>query len=260
MSFAQDIYPTKALTYDIAPSVHVAVRGLSKKFILHAQQGAIIDAFDQLELDAHAGECLALHGPSGSGKSTLLRSLYANYKPTEGHIFVRHSKQNASCTQECMVDMATALPRTILDVRSHTMGYVSQFLRVIPRVSCLEIVAERLTEKGIDHAVAIERAKELLELLRIPQRLWHLAPATFSGGEQQRVNIARGFIWEYPILLLDEPTASLDSQNRKTVVELIERAKSRGAAVIGIFHDEEVREAVSNRVYSFVTHTTAVRS
>ncbi len=253
MSFATNIYDEQSSF--LAPSVHVGVRALTKKFTLHAQQGAIIDAFDNLELDAHAGECLALHGPSGSGKSTLLRSLYANYKPSSGHIFVRHTLGE---NQE-IVDMATASPRTILDVRAHTMGYVSQFLRVIPRVSCLEIVAERLTEKGIAHETALERAKELLELLRIPQRLWHLAPATFSGGEQQRVNIARGFIWEYPILLLDEPTASLDSQNRKTVVNLIEQAKSRGAAVIGIFHDDEVREAVANRTYSFINHTTTLR-
>ncbi len=247
MSFAENYIPTSPI---MAPSVQVAVRGLSKKFILHAQQGAIIDAFDKLELEAHGAECLALHGPSGSGKSTLLRSLYANYKPTEGHIYVRHHGQ--------IVDMANAAPRNILDVRAHTMGYVSQFLRVIPRVSCLDIVAERLTEKGIALPEAHEKAKELLERLRIPQRLWPLAPATFSGGEQQRVNIARGFIWPYPVLLLDEPTASLDSHNRQTVVALIEEAKARGAAVIGIFHDDEVREAVANRTYSFMTHSTTV--
>ncbi len=235
----------------LPPSVQVSVSHLSKKFILHAQQGAIIDAFDSLDLEAHAGECLALHGPSGSGKSTLLRSLYANYKPSCGHIYVRHQGE--------IVDMATALPRVILDVRAQTMGYVSQFLRVIPRVSCLDIVAERLTEKGISQEIAQQRAKELLERLRIPQRLWSLAPATFSGGEQQRVNIARGFIWPSPILLLDEPTASLDSHNRQTVVELIEEAKARGAAVIGIFHDDEVRESVADRTYSFMNHSTTLR-
>ncbi len=222
----------------------VTVRNLSKNFVLHAQQGAVIEAFDNLNLEAYAGQCLALHGPSGSGKSTLLRSLYANYKPTSGSIVVRHQGQE--------VDMVSALPRTIVEVRTHTLGYVSQFLRVIPRVSCLDIVAERLMEKGNSQDFARKKAGELLERLRIPQRLWNLAPATFSGGEQQRVNIARGFIWEYPILLLDEPTASLDGYNRQTVVELINEAKGRGATVIGIFHDEEVREAVAERTYSFM--------
>ncbi len=222
----------------------VAVRDLCKNFVLHAQEGAIIEAFEHLNLDAYAGQCLALHGPSGSGKSTLLRSLYANYKPTSGAILVRHQGQE--------VDMVQALPRTIVEVRSHTLGYVSQFLRVIPRVSCLDIVAERLMEKGTSQEEARRRAGDLLDRLRIPKRLWNLAPATFSGGEQQRVNIARGFIWEYPILLLDEPTASLDGKNRQTVVELINEAKSRGATVIGIFHDSEVREAVAERTYSFI--------
>lgn len=225
---------------------HVTVRGLAKTFVLHAQGGAVIDAFRNLDMDAWAGECLALHGPSGSGKSTLMRSLYANYKPSAGSILVRHGKNR--------VDMVTAEPRTVLDVRRDTMGYVSQFLRVIPRVSTLDIVAERLTEQGVDQAEARERAGELLARLRIPKRLWNLAPATFSGGEQQRVNIARGFIREYPILLLDEPTASLDDKNRATVVALINEAKARGAAVIGIFHDEEVREAVAERIFAFTTN------
>ncbi|SBW07296.1 carbon-phosphorus lyase complex subunit [uncultured delta proteobacterium] len=231
------------MSQNTADTPHVAVRNLSKTFVLHAQGGAVIDAFHGLNLDAWAGECLALHGPSGSGKSTLLRSLYANYKPTAGSIVVRHGRTR--------VDMVTAEPRTVLEVRRETMGYVSQFLRVIPRVSTIDIVAERLTEQGIDAEEARERAGELLNRLRIPKRLWNLAPATFSGGEQQRVNIARGFIREYPILLLDEPTASLDGKNRQTVVELIGEAKARGAAVIGIFHDDEVRETVAERTFAF---------
>lgn len=227
----------------IEKTPHVAVRNLAKTFTLHAQGGAVIDAFHNLDLDAWAGECLALHGPSGSGKSTLLRSLYANYKPGKGSILVRHGRGR--------VDMVTAEPRTVLEVRRETMGYVSQFLRVIPRVSSLDIVAERLTEQGVDAQEAREKAGELLARLRIPKRLWNLAPATFSGGEQQRVNIARGFIREYPILLLDEPTASLDGANRRTVMELINETKARGAAVIGIFHDDEVRETVAERTFAF---------
>lgn len=226
-----------------ADTPRVSVRGLCKTFVLHAQGGAVIDAFQNLELDAWAGECLALHGPSGSGKSTLLRSLYANYKPTAGSILVRHGRRR--------VDMVTAEPRTVLEVRRDTMGYVSQFLRVIPRVPTIDIVAERLAEQGVTMEEARERAGELLARLRIPMRLWNLAPATFSGGEQQRVNIARGFIRSYPILLLDEPTASLDGKNREIVMELINEAKARGAAVIGIFHDDEVRKAVAERTFAF---------
>ena len=220
----------------------LSVRGLSKTFTLHTQGGTAIEAFSGLDLDVWAGECLALHGPSGAGKSTLLRALYANYKPCAGSITVKHDGSE--------VDMATAPPRAALSVRHGTMGYVSQFLRVIPRVSSLNIVAEQLTMHGENAQSACEKAGELLDRLRIPKRLWGLAPATFSGGEQQRVNIARGFIRNYPIMLLDEPTASLDAANRKTVVALIKEAKAAGAAVVGIFHDEAVRGAVADRVFA----------
>ena len=219
----------------------LSVRGLSKTFTLYTQGGTTIEAFSGLDLDLREGECLALHGPSGAGKSTLLRSLYANYKPCAGSILVNHGGFR--------VDMATASPRTVLSVRHSTMGYVSQFLRVIPRVSSLDIVAERLTVHGEDEKSAREKAGELLSRLRIPKRLWSIAPATFSGGEQQRVNIARGFIRRYPIMLLDEPTASLDAANRKTVVMLIEEAKTAGTGIVGIFHDEAVRDAVADRMY-----------
>ncbi|MCL1824924.1 MAG: phosphonate C-P lyase system protein PhnL [Betaproteobacteria bacterium] len=226
------------------PDKHVlSVRGLSKSFTLHTQGGTTIEAFSGLNVDVQKGECLALHGPSGSGKSTFLRSLYANYKPCAGSIVVSH--------EGLQVDMATACPRTVLAVRQYTMGYVSQFLRVIPRVSCLDIVAERLTAHGENEQSAFEAAGEMLARLHIPERLWKLAPATFSGGEQQRINIARGFIRRYPIMLLDEPTASLDAVNRKTVVALIEEAKAVGAAIVGIFHDEAVRDAVADRVFEF---------
>ncbi|MDR1241366.1 MAG: phosphonate C-P lyase system protein PhnL [Deltaproteobacteria bacterium] len=225
----------------IADKPVLSVRGLSKSFTLHTQGGITIEAFSGMDLDLWKGECLALHGPSGAGKSTLLRSLYANYKPCAGSILVNCGSRP--------VDMATASPRTVLSVRHSAMGYVSQFLRVIPRVSSLDIVAEQLTAHGEDERSAREKAGELLARLRIPKRLWELAPATFSGGEQQRVNIARGFIHCYPVMLLDEPTASLDAANRETVVAMIKEAKAAGTAVVGIFHDETVRCAVADRVY-----------
>ena len=210
--------------------------GLEKQFTLHLQGGVRLPVLNGVDFQVHAGECVALAGPSGAGKSTLLRALYGNYRADGGHIWVRHG--------EDMVDIAAAPPRTMLDVRQRTLGYVSQFLRVVPRVSALQIVAE--AAHGPDAEI---RAKNLLRRLNIPDRLHALPPATFSGGEQQRVNLARGFISGHPILLLDEPTASLDAANARVVVGMIREAKARGAAVVGIFHDTEVRDAVADRLY-----------
>ena len=219
----------------------IAVDGLAKTFTLHTQGGARIPVFAGLRLDVAAGECVALQGPSGTGKSTLMRSLYANYKPDAGSIRILHDGDE--------VDLVTAPARTVLDIRRRTIGYVSQFLRVIPRVATRDIVAEPLRALGVPADEAIARAEAMLARLNIPEQLWSLAPATFSGGEQQRVNIARGFTTQYPILLLDEPTASLDAANRQVVVELIVEAKARGAAFVGIFHDADVRGAVADRLF-----------
>ena len=193
-------------------------------------------------LTVNAGECVVLHGHSGSGKSTLLRSLYANYLPDSGHIHIRHGDE--------WVDLVTATPRKVLEVRKTTIGWVSQFLRVIPRISALEVVMQPLLELGTPREASAAKPAQLLTRLNVPQRLWHLAPSTFSGGEQQRVSIARGFAVDYPILLLDEPTASLDAKNSAAVVDLIHDAKARGAAIVGIFHDEGVRRQVADRLHS----------
>jgi alpha-D-ribose 1-methylphosphonate 5-triphosphate synthase subunit PhnL len=135
-------------------------------------------------------------------------------------------------------------------LRKESIGYVSQFLRVIPRVSALDVVAEALLDDGDSPEmllVARAEAGRWLTRLRIPERLWHLPPATFSGGEQQRINIARSMIKPRPLLLLDEPTASLDVENAQTVIELIREANARGAAIVGIFHDAHVGDAVATR-------------
>ena len=145
-------------------------------------------------------------------------------------------------------------------MRREALGYVSQFLRVVPRVPTLEVVAEPLRAVGVSANIAEMRAKALLSQLNIPERLWSLSPTTFSGGEQQRVNIARGFTHKYPAMLLDEPTASLDAANREVVLSLIEEAKLRGAAIVGIFHDEAARDRVCNReidVRSFAPEAVA---
>ena len=147
----------------------------------------------------------------------------------------------------CMIDLVKATPRTIMSVRRRTLGYVSQFLRCVPRVAARDVVAEPLLAIGVYRREARAQAEALLARLNIPERLFDLPPATFSGGEQQRVNIARGFVHPYPILLLDEPTASLDADNRAVVIELIQEAKARAAAMIGIFHDADVRDQVADR-------------
>lgn len=219
------------------PVLHA--RGLGKTFTLHGRGGVRLPVFAGVEIAVAPGECLALTGRSGSGKSSLLRCLYGNYGATEGRIVVLHEGRQ--------VDISHAEPREVIAVRRRTVGYVSQFLRVIPRVSTIDVVAQPLRQLGVAADEARDRAAQWLARLNLSERLWQLPPATFSGGEQQRVNIAHGLIAGHPVLLLDEPTASLDAQNRAVVVELIREARARGAAVIGIFHDEEVREAVATR-------------
>lgn len=228
-------------------SARIAVRAVAKAFTLHPQGGVRIDVLEGADLDVAAGECVALTGPSGTGKSTLLRCLYGNYQPSSGSIWVRHDTD--------WIDLSAADPTTVIGVRRTTIGWVSQFLRVIPRVPTLEIVAEPVVAQGVSKDDARERAAVLLQRLNVPERLWGLAPATFSGGEQQRVNVARGLAASHPILLVDEPTASLDSTNRDVVVALLTEARADGAAIVGIFHDPEVRALVATRSFD-VTHLT----
>ncbi|UWQ54369.1 phosphonate C-P lyase system protein PhnL [Leisingera caerulea] len=213
----------------------IELKDVSKSFTLHNQGSAVIPVMQNATLSVQAGECVGLTGASGAGKSTLMRVIYGNYLAASGNVVVGG------------VDVAKAAPREILALRRDTLGYVSQFLRVVPRVPTLDVVAEPLLAVGTPADQARDKAASLLAQLNIAERLWSLSPTTFSGGEQQRVNIARGFAYEYPALLLDEPTASLDAQNRATVLALIAGAKARGAAIIGIFHDEAARQQVCDR-------------
>ena len=215
--------------------------GVTKTFTLHNQGHRTIPVVTDVTLTLNAGECMALMGSSGSGKSTLMRMIYGNYGCAGGQILVR--EDNSDWT-----DLAQADPREVIRLRRHRIGYVSQFLRVIPRVPAIDVVAEPMRLAGASDEESRDRAAELLARLNLPEGLWELSPTTFSGGEQQRVNIARGFIHPYPILLLDEPTASLDKVNRQVVLDLIMEARDRGAAILGIFHDHEAREAVCNRL------------
>ncbi|APT58588.1 phosphonate C-P lyase system protein PhnL [Roseomonas gilardii] len=230
----------------------VALDGVGKTFTLHLRGGTRLGVVDGVSFSVDPGECVVLGGPSGAGKSSLLRMIYGNYRCDTGRILIRDGEE--------MVDVANAGPRRVLALRRTTMGYVSQFLRVIPRVGAREIVAAAGREGGLDAETASARAAEMLAALNLPERLWDLPPATFSGGEQQRVNIARGLIAERPVLLLDEPTASLDARNRAVVVEMIRRKSAAGVAMIGIFHDEDVRDAVASRVVDVTRFSAAPES
>ncbi len=214
----------------------ISVQNVTKSFKLHNQGGVEIPVVSGASFEIAAGTCAALVGASGAGKSTLMRMIYGNYLTQSGRIMVGET------------DVVQAEPREILKLRRETLGYVSQFLRVVPRVSTLDVVAEPLLVTGHAKADAMARAEALLARLNIPERLWTLSPTTFSGGEQQRVNIARGFAHSYPAMLLDEPTASLDPVNRATVLEMIKEAKARGAAIIGIFHDQAARDAICDQL------------
>jgi alpha-D-ribose 1-methylphosphonate 5-triphosphate synthase subunit PhnL len=221
--------------------IMLQARRLAKTFTLHLRGGLQMPVLSGVDLDVRAGECVVLSGPSGAGKSTLMRSLYGNYRAESGAILVRHRGE--------IVDIATANPRAILAVRQETLGYVSQFLRVVPRVSALDVVAEVVGDRSA--------ARTLLLRLNIPERLHGIPPATFSGGEQQRINLARGFIAGHPILLLDEPTASLDAENRAVVVEMVREAKEKGTAIVAICHDADVRDAIADRLFALTPYQDA---
>jgi alpha-D-ribose 1-methylphosphonate 5-triphosphate synthase subunit PhnL len=223
---------------DEAPLIEV--EGLAKSFTLHLRGGLMLPVVEAVSFAVHAGECVALGGPSGIGKSSILKAVFGNYAIDRGRILIRDGTER--------IDLAAADARAVIALRRNVIGYVSQFLRVIPRVAARDVIAAAARESGVDEAEARATAESLLMRLNLPERLWSLPPSTFSGGEQQRVNIARGLAGRHRILLLDEPTASLDATNSAAVVELVKERKRQGAAILGIFHDAEVREALADRV------------
>jgi alpha-D-ribose 1-methylphosphonate 5-triphosphate synthase subunit PhnL len=229
--------------------VMIDVSDAEKSFTMHLQGGVRLPVVRGVCFQVRAGECVVLSGPSGAGKSSILKMMFGNYRCDGGQIGIRHRGN--------VIDLAKAEPREILSVRRDTIGYVSQFLRAVPRVPTLDVVAEPLVVTGTPRAEAREEAGKLLRCLNIPERLWMLPPSTFSGGEQQRVNIARGFICELPILLLDEPTASLDAANRDVVVHLIDENKRAGVALVAIVHDDEIRHLIADRVIDVTSFAAA---
>ena len=217
----------------------IEVEALAKSFTLHLRGGVVLPVVSGVSFSVGAGECVALGGPSGIGKSSILKAMFGNYRANQGRIWIRDGAKK--------VDLAQAEPRTVIELRRRVIGYVSQFLRVIPRVGTRDIVSAAARESGATQKEAHATAERLLARLNLPERLWSLPPSTFSGGEQQRVNIARGFAGRHDILLLDEPTASLDAQNSACVVALIDERKRAGTAILGIFHDAAVRDALVDR-------------
>jgi alpha-D-ribose 1-methylphosphonate 5-triphosphate synthase subunit PhnL len=227
----------------------IQLENAEKTFTMHLQGGIELPVVRGVSFRVDAGECVVLSGPSGAGKSSILKMIYGNYRCDGGRIDI--------CHQGALIDLARAEPRQVLGVRRSTIGYVSQFLRAVPRVPTIDVVAEPLMANGVTREDARERASLLLRRLNIPERLWRLPPSTFSGGEQQRVNIARGFISDYPILLLDEPTASLDAANRAVVVELVEEKKCKGVAMVAIVHDDEIRREIADRIVDVTAFAAA---
>ena len=227
----------------------IDVTDAGKTFTMHLQGGIELPVVRGVTFQVNPGECVVLSGPSGAGKSSILKMIFGNYRCDSGRIGIRHRGK--------VVDLATAEPRQVLNIRRSTIGYVSQFLRAVPRVATIDVVAEPLIGNGMSRADAQARAGELLHRLNIPERLWQLPPATFSGGEQQRVNIARGFISDLPILLLDEPTASLDAANRAVVVELVAEKKRQDVAMVAIVHDDEIRHLIADRIVDVTSFAAA---
>ena len=227
----------------------IAIADAEKTFTMHLQGGVRLPVVRGVNFEVQASECVVLSGPSGVGKSSILKMIFGNYRCDGGRIGILHHGN--------VIDVANAEPREVLSVRRETIGYVSQFLRAVPRVATLDVVAEPLIVTGTPRAGAREQAGGLLHRLNIPERLWSLPPSTFSGGEQQRVNIARGFISDHPILLLDEPTASLDAANREVVVKLINEKKRAGVAMVAIVHDDEIRRLIADRVIDVASFAAA---
>lgn len=217
------------------------VEGLSKKFELSLTERMTVRPFSNISFEVEKGKFLGIAGPSGIGKSSILKCVYRTYLPTAGRIWYESERYGR-------IDLASADERRLVQLRKSEISYVTQFLKVIPRITALDVVAERLLPKGWEAEEAREAARGMLRRLRIPESLWGAFPATFSGGEQQRVNLARALVAGPRLLILDEPTASLDEKTKEIVLDLLEAMKRKGTTMIGVFHDWDVMERVADEI------------
>lgn len=220
----------------------LAITGLSKTFTLHTLHGRVIKGFHEISFAIGRGHALGLSGQSGTGKSSVLKCIYRAYLPSTGEIIFQSKALGP-------IDLVRASDLQITMLRGTEIGYVTQFLAVVPRVSALDTVAEPLLSLGVSPKEARRQAGLLLERLFIPSNLYDACPVTFSGGEQQRVNFAAGIIARPRLLLLDEPTASLDEKTRRAVIEILLELKALDITMIAIFHDRRIMEAVADEIY-----------
>jgi alpha-D-ribose 1-methylphosphonate 5-triphosphate synthase subunit PhnL len=222
----------------------LTVHGLGKRFLLHRRHDAkLLTGCADVSFSLKPGEFMGIAGPSGAGKSTIIKCIYRTYLPSEGEIIYR-TKDGRD------IDLAAAPEREIISLRRSEISYVSQFLKVIPRVPAVDILAEQLAARGWRPDAARERAREYLQMMNIDESLWDTSPVTFSGGEQQRVNLARALITQPRLLLLDEPTASLDAETKKIVVQALLYLKKQGSTMIGVFHDTDAMRRLVDRVFT----------
>jgi len=220
----------------------IEIKNISKMFTVHTRGGLQVHGYEDISFEVNQGEFVSLYGPSGMGKSSVLKAIYRTYTTTSGDILFHKNEQEN-------LNIATANESEILELRKNHLGYVSQFLQVLPRISAVDIVSQPLIEKGESQEVSIQKAKEMLDFFNIKEELFDISPLTFSGGEQQRVNIAKGIIAPKSVLLLDEPTASLDKTNTQKVIEKLLEIKKEGISMIGIFHDLECMKQISDKIY-----------
>ncbi|WP_404451259.1 phosphonate C-P lyase system protein PhnL [Virgibacillus necropolis] len=221
------------------------VKNFSKRFTIH-HLGETMHAVEQIDFSLERGEFIGIVGKSGSGKSTILKSIYRSYLPDKGSILYDSERFDK-------IDLSKATERQVLNLRQYEIGYVSQFLNVMPRTTSRQLVEKALLEMGEQKEVARKEAQRALKHFELDRKLWDTYPNTFSGGEKLRLNIAMATVKKPRLLLLDEPTASLDQQSKMKVREIIEKLKANGTTLVGIFHDIEFMEGLCDKVFDMKT-------
>ncbi|KJS22001.1 MAG: phosphonate ABC transporter ATP-binding protein [Clostridiaceae bacterium BRH_c20a] len=220
----------------------IRVVGLTKQFELHQLNKKITACYD-INFSLEEGQFLGITGKSGSGKSTILRCIYRTYLTRTGQIWYKSGAYG-------LIDLAQASERQIIHLRQKEVGYVSQFLNVMPRITARELVELAVLEMGYDLNYAKKEAIQMLAHFELDKELWDMYPNTFSGGEKLRLNIARAMVKKTRLLLLDEPTASLDNESKKRVKEVLEKLKAQGTTMLGIFHDLEFMEGICDKQFN----------